>query len=157
MVGKVLLETVVIDVDSRWDPRWLVEWPGAVPIEGSDKVRITLPEGTTPPREIAWILTDASLFTAVRAEQLSWRPPAGPAGMHPPERMRWGSTNRWWVERWPAEPAGQGPADAAFDEPMTMSGRPSSALTHRAHQAFLRRVAQGARMARAVRAPRAGR
>lgn len=151
MVGTVLLEEVVIDADPRWDPLWLMRWPSGVPIEGTDRVRITLAAGSTPAREIAWVLTDPSLFTTDPAEQGAWRPPPQPAGMAGVLRMHWGSTNRWWERRFPAEPARSEP-NADDPAPLDSFGRPIRGV----YEAWRQRVAWRKRGARSALADRSG-
>jgi hypothetical protein len=108
MVGT-LTEEVVLELRPE-DPRWLWEHPDAVEVGGSRT--ITLLTGSTPARELGWLIVDPALWSDGLV------PSAVPAGLMAPTRMLTSPDRRWWSstqlsgERYQRGPLG-GASDAA--------------------------------------------
>jgi hypothetical protein len=107
MVGT-LTEAVVLELVPS-DPRWLWEHPDAV-AAGAGRT-ITLTAGSTPARELAWLIVDPALWSDGRV------PTAVPAGLETPARMLRSQRRRWWASaKLPGEaylPPGGGVPNAA--------------------------------------------
>jgi hypothetical protein len=106
MVGTLTEEVVLELVPS--DPRWLWDHPDAVEVAGVRSITLTL--GSTPARELAWLLVDPVLWSDGLV------PSAVPAGLDAPRRMPVSPYRRWWSStRLPAEVYSRGPGGGVPD------------------------------------------
>jgi hypothetical protein len=121
--------------------------PGTGPRRAAQRWTITLEEGSTPPRVLAWLVNDPRYWSDGKV------PTGRPAGLDAPILMSLSERHDWWNGKFASSPPTGGP-DAP--DPMPAGGQPLAAWVERQRKTpFGRRLlaSMGAAMSRA-KAPR---
>ncbi|MCU1624243.1 MAG: hypothetical protein JWL79_3088 [Frankiales bacterium] len=122
---NALLEEVVLPIGRNdVQAQWMKDRPEAVAL-GNGRFSITLAAGSVPPRELAWMVKDKSLWSDGKV-------PAEPSNVgQPPMQYYRSQRDRWWDGMAVLKYRTSAPPNAPDPEPVDGLGRPLSGEVHR--------------------------